>query len=151
MMGMMGRGGMGGMQNKNMPQFLKSGAMALATPCSARYSNDEYNIIHFNVAVVVEASYQVEFMKALCSAKTHTFSGFKGNDPEQLFKHNQITILASQVKPVVKKDMTHNYYRYGEDAVVELSLTCEYLLPIEGYAALIPEVLATSEEAAPEY
>ncbi|MCP4453692.1 MAG: hypothetical protein GY809_19705, partial [Planctomycetes bacterium] len=145
MMGMMG-GGMGGMQ-KNMPQFLKTGSQALATPCSARYSNEEFNIIHFNVSVVVEASYQVAFMKALCSAKTHTFSGFKGNESEQTFKHNQITILANQVKPVVRKDMTHSYYRYGEDAVVELSLTCEYLLPINGYAELIPEVLAVSEES----
>jgi hypothetical protein len=145
---MMGRGGLGGMQNKNMPRFLKSGSMALATPGSARYTNDEFNIIHFNVSVVVEASYQVAFMKALCSAKTHTFSGFKGDEPEQTFEHNQITILACQVKPVVRKDMTHNYYRYGEDAVVELSLTCEYLLPIKGYAVLIPEVLATSEEPA---
>ena len=144
---MMGMGrGIGGMQKQNMPQFLKAGSQALATPVSARYSNEEYNIIHFNVSVVVETSYQVEFMKALCSAKTHVFTGFDGDEPAQTYKHNQITILATQVKPVVKKDMTHNFYRYGEDAVVELSLTCEYLLPIEGYAALVPEVLAKSED-----
>jgi len=148
-MSMMGRGaGMPGMQKKNMPQFLTSGSQALATPPTARYSNEEFKIIHFNVSVVVEKSYQVEFMKALCSAKTHTFRGFDGDEPEQTFKHNHITILASQIKPVVKNDMMHSYYRYGENAVVELSLACEYLLPIKGYAVLNPEVLATSEEPA---
>jgi hypothetical protein len=38
------------------------------------------------------------------------------------------------------------YYRYGEDAVVELSLTCEYLLPKAGYADLVPEVLKESAD-----
>lgn len=143
--------GMAGMQKENKPQFLKSGSQALATPSTARYSNEEYNIIHFNVSVVVDASYQLEFMKALCSGKTHRFRGFKGNEPEQIYKHNQITILACQVKPVVRKDMTHNFYRYGDQPVVEMSLTCEYLLPIEGYAALTPTILATSEEPAPGF
>ncbi|MCF7972873.1 MAG: hypothetical protein K9N55_03560 [Phycisphaerae bacterium] len=136
----------GGFQNQNMPKFVKTGSQSLATPPTARYTNDEYNIIHFNVSVVVEASYQVEFMKALCSEKKHTFTGFDGDQPEQTFKHNQITILAIQTKPVVRKDMTHIFYRYGEDAVVELSLTCEYLLPKAGYADLVPEVLKESTE-----
>jgi len=149
----MGGGGMGrmggygemsmgaGSLSTDMPRFVKTGSQALATPCTARYTNEEYNIIHYNVSVVVEASYQVEFMKALCSAKTHTYSGINGDQAAQTFRHNQVSILAMQVKPVVREDMTHNYYRYGDDAVVELNLTCEYLLPIAGYAGLVPEVL----------
>lgn len=137
----MDRRNAGGGGRQNIPMFVETGSQAIATPVSARYSNEDYNIVHFNVVVVVEAAYQVEFMKALCSAKTHKFYGFKGDQPEQTFQHNQITILASEINPVVRNDMAHSYYRYGEDAVIELSLTCEYLLPVEAYAELIPEVL----------
>jgi hypothetical protein len=140
-------GGMtGGSQKENIPQFVINGEQSLATPVSARYSNEEYRIIHFNMSVVLEASYQVEFMKILCSAKTHVFKGYDGDQPNQPFKHNQITILASHTKPVVQESMTNQFYRYGDNAVVELNLTCEYLLPFEGYAVWEPEILKPSEE-----
>ncbi len=140
-------GGMtGGTQKENIPQFVINGEQSLATPVSARYSNEEYRIIHFNMSVVLEASYQVEFMKNLCRAKTHVFKGYVGDQSEQRFKHNQITILASHTKPLVQNSMTHQFYRYGDNAVVELNLTCEYLLPFEGYAVWEPAILKPSEE-----
>lgn len=66
-------------------------------------------------------------MQQLCSAKQHKFRGFWGESQEQVFKHNQITILQSQITPIDREDDTHSLYRYGEDAVVRLDLICEYI------------------------
>ena len=42
-------------------------------------------------------------------------------------------------------------YRYGQDAVVELDLICEYLFEKAGYEAIVPEaikkVLESPEDA----
>jgi hypothetical protein len=36
-------------------------------------------------------------------------------------------------------DMTHRYYRYGDDPVVSLDLVCEYVFDIEGYYKIMPQ------------
>jgi len=69
----------------------------------------------------------VPFMEELCSAKPHTFRGFYGNEPEQTFMHNQISILESSVGPIDKESRSHDLYRYGDLPVVELDLLCEYV------------------------
>jgi hypothetical protein len=85
-------------------------------------------------------------MKELCSAKEHQFRGYPDpNDPAQTFqpvqtfKHNQITILESKMGSINPNDMTHRYYRYGDDPVISLDLICEYVFDKEGYKDLIPE------------
>jgi hypothetical protein len=85
-------------------------------------------------------------MKELCSVKEHQFRGYPDpNDPVQTFqpvqtfKHNQITILESKMGSINPNDMTHRYYRYGDDPVVSLDLVCEYVFDIEGYYKIMPQ------------
>jgi hypothetical protein len=107
---------------------LKS-AMA-APPCTGRFSNEENaDVMHFEVRVLIGADQVMPFIQELCSAKTHAFRGWDGKDPEQTFKHNQITVLEQSIIPVDLEDNMHAVYRYGPGAVVELDLICEYVFP----------------------
>ena len=110
------------------PVYVTTPLKGLTTSCTGRLCNESADIVHFNVQVVVDATQVIPFMQALCSAKEHRFRGFDGKEPEQKYKHNQITILESAVKPVEAKDNTHVLYRYGDRQVVELDLICEYML-----------------------
>jgi hypothetical protein len=40
--------------------------------------------------------------------------------------------------------MSHRYYRYGDDNVVELDLVCEYIFNTKGYEPIKPESVKTT-------
>jgi len=111
----------------------------LTVPCTRRFSNDDIDVVHFNIVVVVSTKAVLPFMQQLCSAKQHKFRGFYGRGQEQTFRHNQITILESSIGSINREDKTHSLYRYGEDAVVELNLICEYIFSRNGYDEIKPE------------
>ncbi len=112
----------------------------LTISCTARVSDDDIDVVHFNVGVVVSTKAILPFMRELCSAKQHKFKGWKSEDTlPQPFEHNQITILETNIWPVSQGDEIRSLYRYGEDAVVELDLICEYIFNKEGYDEIKPE------------
>ncbi|MFZ0034667.1 MAG: hypothetical protein WAK60_06745 [Sedimentisphaerales bacterium] len=121
------------------PHYVLSIEGALAEPPTGRFCNDDIDVVHFNVVVVVSTKAVLPFVQQLCSAKQHRFRGFSGKEQEQVFKHNQITVLESNIRSIDRKDATHNFYRYGEDAVVELDLICEYIFDKSGYDEIKPE------------
>ncbi len=123
----------------NKPSYVFSIEDELTASCTGRFSNDDIDVVHFNVAVVVSTEAVLPFMQQICSAKEHKFRGFFGGEQEQTLKHNQITILESRITPVYREGETHNLYRYGEDAVVELDLTCEYIFNKSAYDGIKPE------------
>ncbi len=77
-------------------------------------------------------------MTELCNAKEHIFKGFSGQQQQRTYKHNQITILESNFGAVEPYATEHELYRYGEDAVVELELICEYIFNRRGYDEIKP-------------
>jgi hypothetical protein len=121
------------------PSYVLSVKEALTEPHTGRFCNDDIDVVHFNVVVVVSTKAVLPFMQQLCSAKQHKFRGFSGEEQEQVFKHNQITVLESNIRSIDREDTTHNFYRYGEDAVVELDLICEYIFSKNGYDEIKPE------------
>jgi hypothetical protein len=121
------------------PSYVLSVEKAFTEPHTGRFCKDDIDVVHFNVAVVVSAKAVLPFMQQLCSAKQHKFRGFSGKEQEQVFKHNQITILESNIRSIDREDTVHNLYRYGEDAVVELNLICEYIFNKNGYDEIKPE------------
>jgi hypothetical protein len=123
------------------PRYVLTFNEELSDPPTQRSSNGEIDIIHFNVSVVVSSRAILPFMKEICSAKTHRFRGFSGKEPEQEFKHNQMTILETSIRPIDPQDKGHSLYRYGEDAVVELELVCEYLLNRKSYEQIKPKTV----------
>jgi len=121
------------------PSYVLTVKDGLTEPWTGRLCNDDIDVVHFNVVVVVSTKSVLPFMQQLCSAKQHKFRGFFGESQEQIFKHNQITILESNIRSVDRGDTSHSLYRYGEDAVVELDLTCEYIFNKNGYDKIKPE------------
>ncbi len=135
-------------ENADRPRYIRDEGEGLSESCTGRYCSEEdgIHISHFNFSVIINTKSVLPFMKELCSAKEHQFRGYPDpNDPNQTFepvqtfKHNQITILESKMGSINPDDMTHRYYRYGDDPVVSLDLICEYVFNKEGYEILIPE------------
>jgi len=126
------------------PRYIFSVEDALARPYTGRFSNNDIDVVHFNVVVLVSTRAIMPFMQELCSAKQHRFSGWDGKGQEQVCKHNQITILESKVELIDREDGVHELYRYGEDAVVELNLNCEYIFNKDGYSEVKPKVVEES-------
>ncbi len=131
------------------PAYVSAEQDALTESCTARLSNDDIDVIHFNVAVVVGVKSVLPFMKELCSSKQHRFKGFFDELAQaQVFAHNQITVLESKFRSVNHMEPTHVLYRYGADAVVELDLVCEYVFNKKAYDAIKPEMLKGVPEQA---
>jgi len=112
---------------------------ALTEPHTGRFCSNDIDVVHFNVVVAVSTKAVLPFMQQLCSAKQHKFRGFSGEEQKQVLKHNQITVLESNIRSIDREDTTHDFYRYGEDAVVELDLICEYIFNKNGYDETKPQ------------
>jgi hypothetical protein len=126
------------------PSYAQSDGGYLAEPLTGRYTNDDVDIVHFTFVVVINAKEALPFMQKLCSAKQHKLTGLTGGQAEQVFKHNQITVLESSIRTIYRDSDTHNMYRYGEDAVVELELICEYIFNKSGYDEVKPDSVKKS-------
>jgi hypothetical protein len=140
----MRRPGVGAIRTKKEgenPTYVTSARNAMSTPCTGRVCNEDIDVFHFEVRTIVDARYVMEFMKELCSAKEHKFRGWKGTGPEQTYKHNQITILETNVAPVDKMDLDHDFYVYGDEPVVDLDLFCEYVLNKPAYEEIKPQLI----------
>jgi hypothetical protein len=121
------------------PKYVNKPDEQLTESFTGRISNENIDVVHFSMVVVLSSKAIIPFMRELCSAKEHRFMGFTGQEPAKVFKHNQITILESRVKPVDLTSADHRYYRYGSDSVVEVELVCEYIFNKKGYDAIKPE------------
>lgn len=132
----------GQMQEADKPAYVLKAADGLTESCTGRLSKPEgdIDVIHFNAAFVVSAKDVLLFMEKLCSGKDHQFRGYPdANEAPQTFEHNQISILESKIGSAGLTDITHRYYRYGSDNVVELDLICEYIFNRKGYQVIMPE------------
>jgi hypothetical protein len=121
------------------PSYVLTVDQGLTVPFTGRVCNSDIDVVHFNVSLIVDAKDILRFMQQLCSAKQHVI-----RDPNvqlqnpRYAKHNQITILESRISSINRQDETHDLYRYGEDAVVELDLICEYVFSKKGYDDIKP-------------
>jgi hypothetical protein len=111
--------------------------------CTGRVSDgNNIDVIHFKAVVVVSVKSILPFMKELCSAKQHRFNGFFNElGQAKPYSHNQITVLESKFTAVDRSDPFHSLFRYGQDAVVELELVCEYVFDAKAYNAIKPQVV----------
>jgi hypothetical protein len=130
------------------PAYVLMLGEGFAEPCTGRFTDDDIDVVHFNIVVVVSAKAVLPFMEELCSAKEHRFRGYFGEEEERIFRHNQITVLESDIGPINREDTTHLLYRYGEDTVVELDLVCEYVFNKNGYDEIKPESIKKTSKAA---
>jgi hypothetical protein len=104
--------------------------------------------MQFEVRAITNAAEVMHFMQELCTAKTHKWRGWRGDQPEQTFKHNQIAILECEILPIDREDFDHNSYEYGPDQVASVDLICEYV--INKAAFEIPAPAGPEKGKAPE-
>jgi len=131
---------------RDMPTYVLTIDDGLTVPWTSRVCNDDIDVVHFNVRVIVSTKAVLQFMQQLCSAKRHIIreSGGKIQGPRYA-KHNQITILESEITSIDRRDEVHDLYGYGDDAVVELDLICEYVFSRKSYDELKPESVKKSQ------
>ncbi len=109
---------------------------------TGRISDDDVDIVHFAVSVLLDSRSILPFMKELCSEKAHLFyPGFVSSAQAVESCHNQITILQSDLKVIDKTASAHELYRYGKGAVARLDLICEYQFNRQGYDAIKPKII----------
>ena len=130
-----------GKTSQERPKYVTKPEEQLTESFTGRVSNENIDVVHFSMVVVLSSKAIIPFMRELCSAKEHRFAGFTGQEPAKVFKHNQITILESRVRPVDLTSADHRYYRYGADTVDEVELVCEYIFNKKGYDAVKPELI----------
>ncbi len=106
---------------------------------TGRLTKDDIDVVHFSAVLVVSAKAIIPFMRELCSAKDHNFMGFTGLEKAKVFKHNQITVMESRVRPIDMTLKSNKDYRYGSDSVVQVEIVCEYIFNKNGYDAIKPE------------
>ncbi len=130
------------------PRYVTSNDKGLTASYTARISDERWDIIHFKVIILMKSRSVLPFMNELCSAKEHTFKRWSGAEPVQTFRHNQITVLETNINPVIVNTVTtrtgasgHELYRYGDDAVVKVELVCEYIFERVGYDEIKPEFI----------
>lgn len=132
------------------PLYIHSNDDGLAESCTGRFTgvDSDNDVLHFNVAVVINIKSIMPFLQELCSAKEHKFRGFSGDEQEQTFKHNQITVLETKFRSV--EDNPYSLYDFGDDPVVELDLICEYTFNPDGYEEIKPATVKDAIVAAAE-
>ena len=150
---MRSRGMQGGAANRDKPNYIVESSTAtttssqagltsnfVASPLTARTGDEDVDIVHFAFSVLVDNRMVMAFMQELCSEKPHTFrTDFKADGQEVQARHNQITILQSDLNAVDKQASEHELYRYGKGAVMQLDLVCEYLFVRKGYDSIKPD------------
>jgi hypothetical protein len=129
------------------PKYVSTPAEEFTISYTSRFSNEEFDIVHFNTSFIISAHAIPHFMQELCSTKEHVFRGFSGTEEKKSFKHNLITILEIQINSVDVTASEHQLYRYGEDAVVKLDLICEYIFIKAGYDAIKPDVVKNKKKS----
>ena len=108
-------------------------------PWTGRITGDKYDVIHFSFGVVINAKMMMPFIQELCSEKEHQYrEGFVADGELKAARHNQITVLMQEMRPLDRGSNSHEDYRYGDDGVASLFFVCEYVFDRTGYDSLKP-------------
>lgn len=119
------------------PEYVFSTENIPKETLTGRYCSEDYDVIHFKVKFVISTKDFMRVVQELCSAKEHKY--IDKSKQEHTYKHNQITILGTSLKSVDMNNKNHELYRYGDDNVSELELSCEYLFNVKAYFSLMPK------------
>ena len=124
-----------------LPVYVTDAKGGLYQYWTSRKCDDQIDVVHFSLAVIIKANDILKFMSELCSEKEHYFYGYKGDQKPEKYRHNQITIIQSRIEPVGRDVAEHRRYFYGKDAVVLLNIICEYVFNRQGYDEIKPKYI----------
>ena len=129
-------------QTKDVPEYIfdeQVSVLQVKPWTDRKCTKGGIDVVHFSVGVILNSRMVLPFMKEICSEKEHKYrTNYSEKGQENFGKHNQITILKSDIEPVDRKDNVHYDYRYGSESVVRLDLVCEYIIQREGYKKIMP-------------
>ncbi len=133
----------GNMSDLDIPTYITSDSSPIpgTKAWTNRKCNEFIDVIHFNVSFIVSADKVSLLMRELCSEKTNVFSGWNGKEAPKTYKHNQITILSSDIAPVIRGSINNQHYRYGNSAVVQWTAVCEYIFVRDAYDVIKPKLI----------
>lgn len=138
----------------DLPEYVtdKTAGLLAVIPWTARICDDYVDVVHFSISLIVEARSVPLFFKELSTEKSHQFKGYpKGDGDVETFMHNQITVLKYSQQSINIGDKRHEYYRYGDGALVRLDMVCEYIFDRAGYDEIKPgqikQFLGQTEES----
>ena len=133
----------GNMSNLDTPAYITSDLPPIlgTKAWTNRKCNEYIDVIHFNVSFIVSANKVSQLMKELCSEKTNIFNGWNGKEAPKTYKHNQITILSSDIAPVIRDSIDNQHCRYGNSAVVQWTAVCEYIFVRDAYDVIKPKLI----------
>jgi hypothetical protein len=134
-----------------LPKFVMNYKDGLTDFYTGHINNEEFEVIHFKISIVLDSKSIVPFMKELCSGKKHIWRGYNGGEEPLEFMHNQITILENKLRSVDLEGEEHALYYYGDVPVMKLDLICEYLLNKKCYEPLVPEIVKKDLAPASEF
>ncbi|MBN1972282.1 MAG: hypothetical protein JW787_01485 [Sedimentisphaerales bacterium] len=119
------------------PQYIRSNDEVPRETMTGRYSDEYYDVIHFKATFVISSKDVMRFIQQLCSEKEHKY--IDKDKQTHTYKHNQITILDTSIKSVDMRIDEHDLYRYGDENVSEVELSCEYIFNVKGYDDIMPQ------------
>lgn len=129
--------------NRDIPNYVTATLPSyfLASSPTGRISNEELDIVHFAVSVIVDNRFVLAFIKELCSEKPHRYRTdfLETGEVVENARHNQITVLQNTMKVVNPQAPEHELYRYGKGAAIQLDLVCEYQFYRKSYDSIKPE------------
>lgn len=103
----------------------------MTTSWTGRTSDSFMDVVQFEVGVIVDST-----------AIHHVINALQGEKTSQDCERSQITVLQLITNTVdIQAERDAGYY-YGSGSLVELRVICEYVFFHQGYAALIPNVVA---------
>ena len=130
------------------PSYVTAQNPGLVESFTTRVSDEDIDVVHFTVQVLVSSDAVLKFMDELCSGKTHEFTGFDGKEQPQQLKHNQITILESTFVANESEEESDQMYYYGDDAIMLLNLTGECVFKKVAYDSVKPQSLKNTAQQA---
>jgi hypothetical protein len=119
------------------PEYVLSSVDIPKETLTGRYCNDDYDVIHFKVTFIISTNEFPHLVQQLCSAKEHKYTDESGQT--HTYKHNQITVIGTSVRSVDMRSSNHELYRYGDESVSDVELTCEYLFNKNAYKDIMPQ------------
>ena len=106
--------------------------VAVATSVTERASDELIDVVHFELAVIVDTVAVIDFINALQSLKHDR------EDPDR-HKRNQISILEYVLEPVDVEQEIATGYHYGPASLGVMRIVCEYFFFKSGYEKYQPE------------
>jgi hypothetical protein len=104
----------------------------MTTSMTERASNELIDVVHFELAVIVDTVAVIDFINALQSLKHDR------QDPDR-HKRNQISVLEYVLEPIDVEQEIAAGYHYGPASLGVMRIVCEYFFFKSGYEKYKPE------------